>query len=293
MANPFPGYDPEQRFEVRSWELEYRRLGDEPMLWTVYQPEGDGPFNAVLDVHGGAWTGGHRTHDALIDQALAASGLVVAAMDFRRAPDHPYPAEIVDVNYAIRWFKAHADEFNADPRTLGALGESSGGHTLVLGAMRPEDPRYAALPLEEDPTADARLNYLMALWPVLDPIARYVQAKERGATSLVTHTEGYFLTDEAMQEGNPQLVLERGEPAERPPLLIVQAMGDTNIPTAVPERFATAYASAGGDVMLEQIENVPHGFARIEASPEADHAFAVMKAFVARQLARLAASSIL
>ena len=288
MANPLPSYDPDQRYEVQTWDLEYRRVGDEPMLWTVYQPEGDGPFNALLDVHGGAWTGGHRTRNALICEALAASGLVVAAMDFGQAPDHPYPGQITDVNYAIRWFKAHADEFNADPRTLGAMGTSSGGHTVVLGAMRPEDPRYAALPLEDSPTVGARLNYLIALWPVLDPIARYIQAKENGVSSLVNRTEGYFVTDEAMHEGNPQLVLERGEPVEMPPLLIVQAMGDTNVPRAVPERFAKAYASAGGDVILEQIENVPHGFARIESSPEADHAFAVMTGFVAGQLARLA-----
>ena len=65
--------------------------------------------------------------------------MVVAAVDFRQSPDYPYPAQVVDVNLAIRWLKTHAADFNADPLTVGGIAGSSGGHTIMLSAMCPFD----------------------------------------------------------------------------------------------------------------------------------------------------------
>ena len=148
-SNTSVAYDPNQTFEVQTQELVYRQDGDQSWMATIYQPQGAGPFPALLDVHGGAWNRGERSNDHVMNQALAASGIVVMAIDFRLAPDHPYPAQIVDVNYATRWLKAHSAEFNADPQSVGGMGSSSGGHTLMMSAMRPQDHRYAALPLAE------------------------------------------------------------------------------------------------------------------------------------------------
>jgi acetyl esterase len=286
----FPSYDPAQRYEVKVFDLVYRRDDAQEWLVRIYQPQGPGPFPALLDVHGGAWSAADRTSNAPMDQALAASGLVVAAIDFRLAPAHPYPASISDVNYATRWLKAHAAELGADPRGLGALGSSSGGHMVMLSAMRPRDPRYAALPLPEAPAADATLAYVLALWPILDPYRRYQFARETGRTELVTRTEGYFRTPEAMQEGNPQGVLDRGEPAELPPTLIIQGTADNNLPLDMIERFVASYRAAGGTIELELFPGMPHGFGNTPG-PEADRALELMKRFIARQLARLAAAA--
>ncbi len=118
-SNTSVAYDPNQTFEVKTQEVVYRRDGNQSWMATIYQPQGSGPFPALLDVHGGAWSRGERSNDQVMNQALAASGIVVAAIDFRLAPDHPYPAQIADVNYATRWLKAHAAEFNADPQSVG------------------------------------------------------------------------------------------------------------------------------------------------------------------------------
>ena len=204
-------YNPERKFEVRVRELEYRSDGRESWGVTIFQPEGDGPFPALLDVHGGAWNRGDRTADEVMNRALAASGMVVAAIDFRLAPAHPYPAQVQDVNLATRWLKAHAAEFNADPDTIGGMGCSSGGHTLMLSAMRPADARYAALELPEAAGTDASVAYTVCCWPVLDPYARYLYAQESNNERLAASSEAYFLDQEAMKEGNPQHILERGE----------------------------------------------------------------------------------
>ena len=99
-------------YEVDVRDVEYQRLAGKPWLARIYQPKGTGPFPTIVDVHGGAWHNGDRTNNAGIDRALAAKGIVVAALDFRQPPEAGYPASICDVNLAVRWLKAHAAEFN-------------------------------------------------------------------------------------------------------------------------------------------------------------------------------------
>ncbi len=284
----FPTYDPSAQYEVTVTDVEYRRAGDEPLLVRLYRPKAPGTVPALLDVHGGAWTVSDRTGNQHIDQALAASGLLVAAIDFRLAPKHPYPASMADINYATRWLKAHAAEFGADPRHLGGLGSSSGGHQVMLSAMRPHDPRYAAIPFPEAPDVDASLAYILALWPIMDPFHRYFFAQETGREELVKRTEGYFLTQEAMREGNPQLILDRGEPVNLPPVLVIQGTADTNLTMAMSMRFVATYRLAGGEATLEQFPGMPHGFGNQPGS-ESDRCIALLKEFIARQLQRAAA----
>src|SRR5688572_28601723 len=90
------------KYEVDERDVEYQRQGDKPWLAHIYQPRGAGPFPTIVDVHGGAWHNGDRTNNAGIDRALAARGIVVAAVDFRQPPEAGYPASICDVNLAVR-----------------------------------------------------------------------------------------------------------------------------------------------------------------------------------------------
>lgn len=283
-------YHPDRQFPVTVQEREYRNDGSDSWGATLYLPQGRGPFPALLDVHGGAWNRGDRSNDAVMNHALAASGIVVAAIDFRLAPDHPYPAQVQDVHYAVRWLKAHAPDFNADPQTVGGIGSSSGGHTLMLNAMRPSDSRYAALP---SPTAgiDAALAYTICCWPVLDPYARYLYAQEVSNDRLAASTEAYFLNQDAMREANPQHILDRGEPVQLPPTLIIQGTRDDNVPMSIPENFTAAYQAAGGSIQLEIFPDMPHGFGNTPGA-ESDRALSLMKTFIAHQLTPTAAAAV-
>ena len=276
-------YSPNGSYDVRVHDETYLTHQDEPWPVTIYQPQGTGPFPALLQVHGGAWYRGSRSAGELFDLHLAATGMLVAAIDFRQAPDHPYPAQVADVNYGTRWLKAHAPGFNADPSSIGLLGSSSGGHTSMLSAMRPHDPRYSAIPLTGHRDLDASVLYILAVWPVLDPYARFLFAKDTGNDRLAAASENYFLTQDAMKEGNPQHILERGEKGQMPPTLIIQGTADENVPMSIPENFVTAYRAAGGHVELEEFPGMPHGFGR-DPGPETDRALELMKAFAARQL---------
>ena len=113
-------YDPAAKYEVEVSDVEYRKGDGQSWLARIYQPMGTGPFPAILDVHGGAWSGGGRTSAELFDMALASTGIVVAAVDFRVAPEHPYPAQVQDVNYATRWLKANASRLRMKSFTYRA-----------------------------------------------------------------------------------------------------------------------------------------------------------------------------
>ena len=284
MSTVIPRFDPTANHDVRVFDEIYRSGPDGDWPVRIYQPQGPGPFPALLDVHGGAWSTGSYLNNARIDHALAACGIVVAAIEFRQAPDHRYPAQVADVNYGTRWLKAHAAKFNADPDSVGGLGTSSGGHSLMLSALKPRDPRYAANVLPGGGDRDATLRYAMTGWPVLDSHARYLYAKEAGQDRLMKSSENYFGDEATMREGNPQMVLKRGEQECLPPMLILQGTADDNVPLSISERFAETYRAAGGSVERELFPGMPHAFAR-DPGPESDRAIALMKGFLARQFA--------
>jgi acetyl esterase len=274
------------RFEIETRDVEYRRHGDAPLLARLYQPKGAGPFPALVEVHGGAWASGDRLNNAPLDEALAKSGIVVLAIDFRMPPNHRYPESIADIHYAIRWLKAHAVEFNSRRDLVAALGTSSGAHQLLLSVLKPADPRYAELPLPgvtsgSSAAEDARLPYVVLCWPISDPLARYRMVKEKGNSRLVEAHDAYWASEAEMTEGNPQLILERGEAVALPPAIVVQGTGDDNVTPDMADRFAAAYRGRGGSLDLHKFDGQPHTFiVRDPASDASRRATELVRDFV-------------
>ena len=278
-------YDPSKQYEIKVWDVEYRRDPVRTLMARIYQPQGEGPFPALLDVHGGAWNDQDRTANVPVDERLAASGILVVAIDLRLAKEAPYPASVADANYGIRWLKSKAREWNGDPETVGALGSSSGGHLIQLCAVRPRDPRYTAHPLPEAPRLDATLTYAVARSPISDPFARYEQAKKMQCENLIKNSEIYFNPWENIFEGNPQRILERGESVSLPPMFVLQGALDDNVLPVVQERFVATYRKAGGEIDYELYPGCEHRWI-IQPGPQTDRAIEMIKAFIARQLRR-------
>src|SRR4029079_9056228 len=121
-------YNPAHRVALAVSEVDLRRNSAGRMLMArIYQPKGAGPFPTVLDLHGGAWNRKDRFAEEPMDRALAASGLLVVAVDLTVAPAAPYPACILDANWSVRWLKANAGKWNGDGSKIGVYGSSSGG----------------------------------------------------------------------------------------------------------------------------------------------------------------------
>src|SRR3984893_3856297 len=167
-------YDPAAKFEITVSEVEMRRNSAGRMLMArIYQPKGAGPFPTVLDLHGGAWNAKDRHAEEPMDRALAASGLLVVAIDMTLAPEASYPACIQDANYGVRWLKWKATSWNGDSSKVGIYGSSSGGHVAELLGMRPHDERYNAIPLPDAKNLDASVAYIALRSPISDPYARF------------------------------------------------------------------------------------------------------------------------
>jgi len=241
-------YDPTARYEVEQIEVVIWEDDRISLPATIFKPKADGPFPALMRTHGGAWNVGDRQGKARVDHGLAECGMVVVAMEHRCAPDYPYPAQVLDTNYAVRWLKLHAAEYAIDPDHVGGAGDSSGG----------------------------------AMWTVLDSYTRYWYAMDHGREDIVEHTDNYFADTGQMKLANPQMVIERGEQQAMPPMIIIQGDSDDNIPNYLPLMFVDTYQAAGGDIRLEWFPGMPHSFAANEGA-ESDRALEIMRRFVADQ----------
>lgn len=265
-------------------DVEYHRHCAAPLLARVYRPLGTGPFPAMVDVHGGGWTSGTRLQNAVICEALAAAGSVVAALDFRTPPEAQYPASVADVNWGIRWLKANASRFRGRPDFVGGIGSSSGAHQLLLAALRPHDERYREFADPGGSSAEATLDFIVACWPVADPLERFRMAQRKGAETLLRNHGAYWPDEQAMEDGNPQRIVERGETRKLPPLLVLQGTRDDNLTPEMAARFAAAWRQAGGLAQLEEFEGQPHAFITKDPASEAStRALDLIKSFVARQ----------
>ena len=263
-------------------DIVYQSPNGAPLLARLYRPEGPGPFPAVLEVHGGAWTSGDRLNNVAIAESLASDGIVVLSIDFRMPPIATFPVASQDVNFGIRFLKAHATAYGSRPDLVGGLGTSSGGHLLLLSALRPKDARYTVLPLLSS-DADASLTFAIACWPVADPLKRYRTMQANGNERLVAAHDAFWPSAEDMTDANPTLILQRGEAVAKPPMLIIQGTSDNNLTPDMAGGFATAYASAGGKVTYESFPGQPHAFIPGNpTSPEAVHALGLIKGFIHR-----------
>ena len=259
-------------YEVATDDVEYLRHGDKKLIARLYKPKGNGPFPAVIDLHGGAWTSGDLTGTRGLDETLAQNGFVAVSIEFRHNADG-YPTSLIDINYAVRWVKAHAAELKIDRDRIGIGGQSSGGHLAMLAAMRPADERYASVPLPTgSPPVDATVRAVAMSWPVINPLSRYRHAQKAAKTEnppafsigMKEKHDLYWKTEAAMVEGNPMLILERGEKVVMPPALWVQGRpdivhdyhdDDSSFPGNEPERFISNYRNAGGDIEIVYIDN--------------------------------------
>jgi len=247
----------------------YLKHGSREIMARVFKPEGAGPFPCYVDLHGGAWNNGDLEDRTGLGEYLAARGVVMVTLNFRHGPDG-YPTTLADIHYGIRWAKGHAKELKINPDQVAIGGASSGGHLAMLVAMRPNDPRYTAIPGPSD--VDASVKAVVMLWPVINPLSRYRHAKRLvaagnapgWAVGMDKKHETYWGDEATMAEGNPMLLLERGEKVVMPPAIWIQGRPDlthdyhdedSNFPGNEPERFVSNYRKAGGEIEITYFDN--------------------------------------
>ncbi|MGA2481207.1 MAG: alpha/beta hydrolase [Spirochaetia bacterium] len=129
-------------------DITFGKGGDVDLTLDLARPEGNGPFPAIVFIHGGSWLQGSKADYDYPLQKAAARGYVAVTVNYRLTYEtlangkarYPFPAQIKDVKCAVRWLRANAGKYRIDPDHIGVLGFSAGGHlALLLGLTQPSD----------------------------------------------------------------------------------------------------------------------------------------------------------
>ncbi len=250
------------------------------------------PLPPIISVHGGAWNHFDRTAGALYQRALARSGYLVLAIDFRQGPDYQHPAASADVVAAVRWLRLNAGRIGADLTKIGMLGSSSGGHLAMFAGVLPNADFHRGTPIVVDDVAglhddvEARVDYLIALWPVSDPYHRYRYAKRAGIERLSQAHERFYVDEEAMRAASVPRVVQAGEAQHLPPLLVVMPGEDGNVPMDMTFDLLKAWQVRGGYLEYTHFPGEPHGFGYKE-SDATRNMVVLIEAFCGRMRNRL------
>jgi acetyl esterase len=237
-------------------DVEYGRAGGERLLLDVYRPGGGGLRPGVVAIHGGRWANGDKSD--LPAEEFAELGHVVFSVNYRLAPDHPYPAALQDIEQAVRWVRDHAQEYGVDQDRIWALGGSAGGHLAgLLATVAKGDARVAAAvsysgPMDLERLADSSGTVEKAVREFLGCSDWNKACRKRAReASPVTHVD----------PGDVPIYLANGT--------------DEPIPLSQATLMANALDRAGVPHRLREIEGNDHSFQYLRLVLEPSTAFVV------------------
>ena len=252
----------ENRIPVGSVEDRRVPSGDGEQDARVYRPAGEGPWPTVLYVHGGGFViGDLDTHDQTCRRIARDCEAVVVSIDYRLAPEHPFPAAVEDSVAAARWVADHLAELGGND-VLGVAGDSAGGNLAAVVAQ----------------TVPERVAAQLLFYPATDALGDYPSRQE--------NAEGYFLELATMEwfsghyAGSTELGDGRdprhsplhGELAGQPPAVVAVAGFDPLRDEGI--AYAEALRAAGVETELLRFDAMIHGFVDMAFSPGADEAIA-------------------
>jgi len=256
-----PPDEPESVGAVRNFTID-GPAGGIPVR--IYTPEGEGPFPVFVYLHGGGWVLGNlETHDPTCRALTNATDHVVVSVDYRRAPEHPFPAAPEDCYAAVQWVAENPNAVHGDPSRLVVGGDSAGGNLAAAVAQVARD--------HDGPD----IAYQVLIYPATNHAFDTASYEE--------NAEGYFLTRSDM-EWFWDHYLAHEFSGQNPYASPLQARSLDELPPATvltcgfdPLRdegaaYATRLDDAGVSVTHRHYEEMIHGFASMLVEPDLDHA---------------------
>jgi len=140
---------PSQEEDAESYDVYRNLVYSEPqghrLRADLYVPRGKGKFPGVVLIHGGGWRTGSKGHMVVHARRLAERGYVAMSINYRLAPRHKFPDQIHDCKAAVRWMRAHAEEYQVASERLAAYGYSAGGHLACLLGTTDHDDGFEGM----------------------------------------------------------------------------------------------------------------------------------------------------
>lgn len=238
---------------ARSFELEG---GAVPLRGRWYQPGDSSLVAATVFFHGGGWVlGDLDTHDGLCRHIAAVARLGVLSVEYRRAPEHPYPAALEDCLSGTRWLLRHAADVGVSERRIGVAGSSAGGNLAAAVALRLRDEAGHD---SEHPLAGQLLAY-----PVLDPTlslssdAQYGHAFYLQLSDMRRFVQAYLPIPESRRNADAA-PLHAGTLESLPPTVLAVAEFDPLHDDG--ELYAKRLRASGVEVIYFEGEGLIHGY---------------------------------
>lgn len=255
--------------------LTYGKGGDTELKLDLARPQGEGPFPAIVFIHGGGWyQGGRQSYRTQIEQA-ARRGYVAATISYRlmkfdeskretttAAPN--FPAQIHDAKAAIRWLRANAEKYHVDPDRIGVTGGSAGGHLSLLVGLADSDAN-----LEGDGGHPDQSSRVQAVVNVFGP----TDMAQCHKTSSVAWIFRLFMggtpdeVEETYRAASPVTYVNESNP----PVLTLHGDQDALVPVEQARLLDEKMTAAGDSHTLMVFEGQGHGF-RGEAQQKAMNA---------------------
>ena len=239
----------------------------------VHIPKGEGPFPVVVFTHGGGWsTGSSKTHRKL-GFRFAEAGLLVFNVNYRLAPEHPFPAGYNDCRQAVAWVRENAEEYDGDVNRLALAGDSAGG---LLAASIAVHDEHAAAPIKA----------LALIYPALE-LESYPAMIEAFPEGMPSITKWIFegLLPEKYRASLSDPRLSPINAAEKfPSTVLLYSPGDPSVIEGC-EALPPKLEAAGITHETVVLEDLPHGFLQMEEMfPHTRAALQRMTDFLLKQL---------
>jgi acetyl esterase len=251
------------RDELEKFCVEMRINNDPPVIGALHEnvtlraglsaeiavPKGDGPHPVVLFIHGGGWMAGSvRTHRKLAMQ-FAEKGYLAVNLDYRLAPEHPFPAGFDDCVFAANWIRENISAWNGDASRTAIAGDSAGANfaaaVLVALAANRSAPKFRAAAL---------------IYGVFDFPAAIEASPNRGAIEGMAR--GYLGDHYPAALNDPRVSPLRAITAGAfPPCFVICGTADALLPQS--RSIAAALKEAGTSYELHEMDEMPHAFMMI------------------------------
>jgi acetyl esterase/lipase len=237
-----------------SYDVPFTTAGGAELRMDIAQPAmGDGPFPAILVIHGGAWHEGGREENHRYLLALARRGYVAASPQYRFCPRDTFPAQLEDVKAAVRFLRSNAKALKVDPDRIGAMGFSAGGHlALLLGMTGPTDgfdgPAARGIP-------SARVQAVVDFFGPADLGAKDFSDTARGFVQCLIGAPAAE-KPELAAKASPVTYVGSGDA----PVLVFHGSRDTLLPPSQTVALMEKLSAAGVEGRVEFLLGAEHGW---------------------------------